>query len=129
MNPPETKRLRDVASVIRSKNAGPFELTFDVMFEDPEAYERVKASVSDGLDIEKEVTRRAGISVYPRFSTALSPQYITPVNLATPQLSWASDWELDGEGDRERGGDDRGCVSARHGDLPFFGGSLNGRRS
>jgi len=37
-------RILDLAQVIRSKNAGPFELTFDIMFEDPAAYERVKRS-------------------------------------------------------------------------------------
>ncbi len=35
-------KLRDVASVIRSKNSGPYELTFDVIFRDPETYEKVK---------------------------------------------------------------------------------------
>lgn len=38
------KELKDLARVIRSKNAGPFELTFDIMFEDLTTYERVKAS-------------------------------------------------------------------------------------
>jgi hypothetical protein len=36
--------LRDLAKVIRSKNAGPFEITFDVIFDDDAAYERVKRS-------------------------------------------------------------------------------------
>ena len=36
--------LARIAKVIRSKNAGPFELTFDVMFDDLAAYERVKRS-------------------------------------------------------------------------------------
>ncbi len=36
--------LTDVASVIRSKNSGPYELTFDVIFKDFEMYERVKAA-------------------------------------------------------------------------------------
>jgi hypothetical protein len=36
--------LDRIAKVIRSKNAGPFEITFDVMFDDPEAYARVKRS-------------------------------------------------------------------------------------
>ena len=36
--------LADLAKVIRSKNAGPFELTFDIMFDDPAAFERVRAS-------------------------------------------------------------------------------------
>jgi hypothetical protein len=34
--------LGDVASIIRSKNAGPYELTFDVMFDDDETYAKVK---------------------------------------------------------------------------------------
>lgn len=34
--------LSEVASIIRSKNSGPFELTFDVMFDDPAVYDRVK---------------------------------------------------------------------------------------
>jgi Domain of unknown function (DUF4387) len=37
-------RLAQVASLIRSKNAGPFLLTFDILFRDPEVYRRVKAS-------------------------------------------------------------------------------------
>lgn len=36
--------LAELASLIRSKNAGPFELTFDVMFDKPEIYDRVKRS-------------------------------------------------------------------------------------
>jgi len=36
--------LDRVAKVIRSKNAGPFEITFDIMFDDPVAYARVKRS-------------------------------------------------------------------------------------
>ncbi len=36
--------LDRVAKVIRSKNAGPFEITFDVMFDEPASYERVKRS-------------------------------------------------------------------------------------
>jgi len=35
-------RLADLAKLIRSKNAGPFQLTFDIMFDGPEKYERVK---------------------------------------------------------------------------------------
>jgi hypothetical protein len=33
--------LAELASLIRSKNAGPFELTFDVMFDDDRSYELV----------------------------------------------------------------------------------------
>ena len=37
-------KLIDLASVIRSKNSGPYELTFDVIFKDFETYEKVKAA-------------------------------------------------------------------------------------
>lgn len=37
-------KLVDIASVIRSKNSGPYELTFDVIFKDFEMYEKVKAA-------------------------------------------------------------------------------------
>ena len=36
--------LRDLASVIRSKNAGPYELTLDVMLRDEESYRIVRDS-------------------------------------------------------------------------------------
>ena len=36
--------LADLAVLIRSKNAGPFFLTFDIMFDDEERYQLVKAS-------------------------------------------------------------------------------------
>ena len=36
--------LRDLAKVLRSKNSGPFELTFDVMFDTKEMFDRVRAS-------------------------------------------------------------------------------------
>jgi len=34
----------DLAAVLRSKNSGPFEITFDVIFDDDATYERVKGS-------------------------------------------------------------------------------------
>ena len=35
--------LRDICTTIRSKQAGPFRLTFDVVFKDDEIYRRVKS--------------------------------------------------------------------------------------
>ena len=46
-------QLHELARLIRSKNAGPFELTIDVMFDDPQAYRRVRDS---------EAINRAGIA-------------------------------------------------------------------
>jgi len=34
-------RLTDITHIIRSKNAGPYELTFDIMFKTDEWYQRV----------------------------------------------------------------------------------------
>jgi len=46
--------LRDIAKVIRSKNSGPFEITFDVIFDDESAYQRVRQSGAlDQAKLEK----------------------------------------------------------------------------
>jgi len=37
-------KLREIARVIRSKNAGPFYITFDILFDNPMAYESAKRS-------------------------------------------------------------------------------------
>lgn len=37
-------RLVDIAKVLRSKNSGPFEITLDVLFDNPESYNRVVES-------------------------------------------------------------------------------------
>lgn len=37
-------RLYDLASVIRSKNSGPFQITLDVLFDDAEIYNAIKNS-------------------------------------------------------------------------------------
>jgi hypothetical protein len=42
--PPGTCYLGDVASVLRSKIAGPYEVTLDVMFPDDATYEKVKSA-------------------------------------------------------------------------------------
>ncbi|NMB01215.1 MAG: DUF4387 domain-containing protein [Firmicutes bacterium] len=38
--------VKDVALVIRSKNAGPYELTLDLMFPDAETYDEVRQSIT-----------------------------------------------------------------------------------
>lgn len=55
----EAVQLMDLAQVIRSKNAGPFELTFDILFEDQANYERVRDS---GVINRRLVARLYGIS-------------------------------------------------------------------
>lgn len=38
------KRLGELATVLRSKNSGPFEITLDVLFDDEATYRQVKES-------------------------------------------------------------------------------------
>lgn len=42
--PDNPRYLADIASVLRSKNAGPYEITVDILFDSAEVYELVKAS-------------------------------------------------------------------------------------
>ncbi len=51
--------LGELARLIRSKNAGPFELTFDIMFADRAVYERVRDSGALSRDA---VARRYDVS-------------------------------------------------------------------
>jgi hypothetical protein len=53
----EKKKLIDIARVIRSKNAGPFELTFDIIFNDAETYERAKKSGIFSRELFAEIYR------------------------------------------------------------------------
>jgi len=42
--PVKKMKLADLAQVLRSKNAGPFELTFDIIFSDQRTFQLVKDS-------------------------------------------------------------------------------------
>ena len=47
-------KLFDIADVIRSKNSGPYELTFDIIFKDEDLYKKVsRASVFNPKDFSK----------------------------------------------------------------------------
>ena len=39
-----TQPLSELADIIRSKNAGPFRITFDILFSDPDRYRHVRDS-------------------------------------------------------------------------------------
>ena len=52
--------LAELSRLIRSKNAGPFELTFDIMFDDQATYERVKRS---GAVSREAVAQRYNVPV------------------------------------------------------------------
>lgn len=48
-------KLADLARLIRSKNAGPFELTFDIMFDDEAKFERVRLSGALSADVVSRI--------------------------------------------------------------------------
>jgi hypothetical protein len=52
-------RLADLAAMVRSKNAGPFVLTFDIMFDDVATYRRVKES---GALSRETISRLYGVA-------------------------------------------------------------------
>ena len=37
-----SRPLKDLADIVRSKNAGPYRITFDVLFRDKDRYEAVR---------------------------------------------------------------------------------------
>lgn len=45
----------DIATVVRSKNSGPFELTLDIMFDNDASFQRVKAANVLGNDVIKKL--------------------------------------------------------------------------
>ena len=53
------KALGEIASIIRSKNAGPFIVTFDIFFDDEKTFKAVKAA---GLINRASVCERYGVS-------------------------------------------------------------------
>ena len=65
-------KLVDITNIIRSKNAGPYELTFDLMFKTPEWFEKVcRANViNEELICEKYKIQPEDIIKIVEFSPA-----------------------------------------------------------
>lgn len=51
-------RLRDICHTIRSKQAGPFRLTFDIVFKDETTFRRVRDGGSISKDLIAKLYRR-----------------------------------------------------------------------
>jgi hypothetical protein len=47
--------LGELAKIVRSKNAGPWLITFDIMFESEEVYKKVKASGKIGPELFSKI--------------------------------------------------------------------------
>ncbi|KLO81343.1 Uncharacterized protein LW93_8052 [Fusarium fujikuroi] len=55
--PARRARMEELARIIRSKNSGPFELTFDIMFDDEAVYNRVREANVLTNDVIKSLYR------------------------------------------------------------------------
>ena len=77
-------KLRDLAKVCKSKNAGPFEVTIDVMFETREIYDRV---VKSGVINEQLFARLYGVDakdvLYTPYPAALALKGTIPRRISS----------------------------------------------
>jgi hypothetical protein len=67
---PPAKRLSDFAAIIRSKNAGPYRLTLDILFRDDATYAAVRDS---GAVTRESVARAYGVATDQISSMFLMP--------------------------------------------------------
>lgn len=79
-------RIRDIAKVCRSKNAGPFHLTIDVAFDEKALYDRVKATGVLGPAL---FARLYGVAESDVLFTAYAPGYAFKATI--PRLKSAGD--------------------------------------
>jgi hypothetical protein len=70
----EQRRLGDLAAIIRSKNAGPYRLTFDILFDDEETFLAVVES--------KTITRESVAALYNIAPERISSIHTLPHGLA-----------------------------------------------
>ena len=72
--PAKWVKLADIAAIVRSKNAGPFEVTFDIMFDDPEKYQAFKKGnfLTPKIFAELYGYREDEIIVFEYFDQALA---------------------------------------------------------
>jgi hypothetical protein len=77
-------KLRDIAKVCKSKNAGPFEVTIDVMFETKEIYDKV---VKSGVINEQLFARLYGVDakdvLYTPYPAALALKGTIPRRISS----------------------------------------------
>ena len=78
-------KLARLAKVVRSKNAGPFFMTFDIMFEDKDSYERVL----DSMVINKKVISE----LYGVSEEVIDIINYEPAYAITIHKSQGSEWE------------------------------------
>jgi hypothetical protein len=77
-------RLGELAGLIRSKNAGPFQLTFDVMFDNREAYQRV---LSSGVITKQWFSNTYGLPLEDIEVFQYDPAWAIKVTIPRPIIS------------------------------------------
>ncbi|NLM39261.1 MAG: DUF4387 domain-containing protein [Firmicutes bacterium] len=77
--------VRDVAAVIRSKNAGPFELTFDLMFTNKHDYDEVRQAITPAKIAELYKIPEENVLKIVHFEPALAVK----VTIKRPRASGA----------------------------------------
>jgi hypothetical protein len=77
-------KIRDIAKACKSKNAGPFELTLDIMFNDLETFEKVRATGVIGAAL---VARLYGVKesevLFTEYAPALAFKATIPRRIAS----------------------------------------------
>ena len=91
-------KLRDIAKACKSKNAGPFAITLDIMFDDPALFERVRATgvISAGL-----IARLYGVHEQEVLFTEYPPALAWKATLPRPVVSGAVG-DADGDGAQQQ---------------------------
>lgn len=75
--------VKDVALVIRSKNAGPYELTFDLMFPDAKTFDEVRNSIT-----KEKIAELYQIDVSKVLSIIhFTPAYAVKITIERPRPS------------------------------------------
>lgn len=77
-------KLKDIAKACKSKNAGPFEITLDIMFDDAALFERVRATgVIDGALIARLYGVRPDQVLFTEYAPALAWKATLPRRIAS----------------------------------------------
>lgn len=76
-------KLAEAASVVRSKNAGPYELTLDIIFPDPETYRKAKGQINPELIARLYRIPQSKIIAYVEFD----PAYAIKATMERPRAS------------------------------------------
>ena len=77
-------KLKDIAKACKSKNAGPFDVTLDIMFDDADLFERVRATgVINAALIAKLYGVQPGDVLFTEYAPAFAWKATLPRRIAS----------------------------------------------